>query len=91
MSDKAIGIPCYTLNITFLKIFYLAPKSRSLYGLLESWLGEGLLISNGEKWFRSRRLLTPAFHFDILKTYLEVKNTASDVFVVSRGFISQSR
>ncbi|XP_060561748.1 ultra-long-chain fatty acid omega-hydroxylase-like [Ruditapes philippinarum] len=58
-----------------------APKSRSLYSLIMSWLGEGLLISNGEKWFRSRRLLTPAFHFDILKAYLEVKNRASSIFV----------
>ncbi|XP_053375081.1 ultra-long-chain fatty acid omega-hydroxylase-like [Mercenaria mercenaria] len=58
-----------------------APKSRSLYGLVMSWLGEGLLVSNGEKWLRSRRLLTPAFHFDILKSYLEVKNRASDVLV----------
>ncbi|KAH3883802.1 hypothetical protein DPMN_007770 [Dreissena polymorpha] len=58
-----------------------APKSRNIYGLIQTWLGEGLLIANGDKWLRSRRLLTPAFHFDILKQYLIVKNRASDVLV----------
>ncbi|KAK3102082.1 hypothetical protein FSP39_008602 [Pinctada imbricata] len=38
------------------------------------WLGEGLLIAGGSRWARSRRLLTPAFHFDILKPYIAVYN-----------------
>ncbi|WAR03344.1 CP4F2-like protein [Mya arenaria] len=57
------------------------PKSRNVYQLVESWLGQGLLVSNGRKWARSRRLLTPAFHFDILKQYLLVKNNAAGVLV----------
>ena len=48
------------------------------YGFLKQWIGDGLLISKGNKWFRNRRLLTPAFHFDILKQYIDVYNDASD-------------
>ncbi|KAH9496501.1 hypothetical protein Btru_043196 [Bulinus truncatus] len=45
------------------------------------WLGEGLLIANGAKWSRSRRLLTPAFHFDILKQYLDIYNQCGDLLM----------
>ena len=34
---------------------------------------------------RSRRLLTPAFHFDILKPYLKVYAEAADTLVVGRN------
>ena len=51
------------------------PKSRDIYNVLLPWLGEGLLISENKKWFRNRRLLTPAFHYEILKGYITVYNT----------------
>lgn len=44
------------------------------YTLLRPWLGDGLLVSSGAKWFRNRRLLTPAFHFDVLKPYMSIYN-----------------
>lgn len=60
------------------------PKPRQLgtvYILGLDWLGEGLLIANGQKWLRNRRLLTPAFHFDILQSYIALKNKAASVLV----------
>ena len=51
------------------------------YGLVMPWIGEGLLISAGAKWFRNRRLLTPGFHFEILKPYVDVYNQCCDVFL----------
>ncbi|CAL8283766.1 unnamed protein product [Gadus morhua 'NCC'] len=38
---------------------------------------QSLLLSNGEEWSRRRRLLTPAFHFDVLKGYVAVFNNAT--------------
>lgn len=55
-----------------------------VYRFLQPWLGEGLLIAGGNKWARNRRLLTPAFHFEILKPYTNVFNQSSDILVVSK-------
>ena len=51
------------------------PKQYSTYRILDPWLGDGLLISRGAKWRRNRRLLTPAFHYEILKPYVSVYNS----------------
>ncbi|XP_002740020.1 ultra-long-chain fatty acid omega-hydroxylase-like [Saccoglossus kowalevskii] len=50
------------------------PKDPLAYGRLSEWLGDGLLISSGAKWKRNRRLLTPSFHFEVLKPYIKLYN-----------------
>ncbi|XP_042531606.1 cytochrome P450 4A10-like [Dipodomys spectabilis] len=56
------------------------PKGNVAYRFLAPWLGYGLLLLNGETWFQHRRMLTPAFHYDILKPYVET--TANSVRVM---------
>lgn len=50
------------------------------YGYLQPWLGSGLLVSDGQKWFNKRKAITPAFHFNILENFLEVFARHADVF-----------
>ncbi|XP_055467957.1 cytochrome P450 4F6 isoform X2 [Psammomys obesus] len=57
----------------------VAPKEMTLYGFLKPWLGDGLLLSAGKKWSHHRRLLTPAFHFDILKPYVKIFNKSVNI------------
>uniref|UniRef100_A0A8C8EA63 CP4B1 protein n=1 Tax=Otus sunia TaxID=257818 RepID=A0A8C8EA63_9STRI len=43
--------------------------------------GQGLLILNGTKWFQHRKLLTPAFHYDVLKSYVDLMSDSVKVML----------
>lgn len=48
------------------------------------------LISGGSKWFHRRKLLTPSFHFDILKDFLSVMNEKTNLFIEKLKLESQN-
>ncbi|KAM6216828.1 cytochrome P450 4F2-like [Rhynchocyon petersi] len=50
----------------------IAIKDALFYNFLQPWLGEGLLLNGGDKWNQHRCMLTPTFHFNILKPYMKV-------------------
>uniref|UniRef100_A0A915EL41 Cytochrome P450 n=1 Tax=Ditylenchus dipsaci TaxID=166011 RepID=A0A915EL41_9BILA len=51
------------------------------YDFLSPWIGQGLLISKPEKWRPRRKLLTPTFHYDILKDFVPVYNRHAKTLV----------
>ncbi|XP_059545663.1 cytochrome P450 4B1 [Myotis daubentonii] len=48
------------------------PKAPDVYNYFLQWIGKGLLVLDGPTWFQHRKLLTPGFHYDVLKPYVKV-------------------
>ncbi|NXP26507.1 CP4B1 protein, partial [Scytalopus superciliaris] len=57
------------------------PKASVPYKFLIPWIGEGLLILDGTKWFQHRKMLTPAFHYDVLKSYVTLMSDSVKVML----------
>ncbi|KAI4462569.1 cytochrome p450 family 4 [Holotrichia oblita] len=47
------------------------------YSFFKPWLGDGLLISTGDKWRRHRKLIAPTFHLNVLKSFIDLFNANS--------------
>ncbi|RVE48932.1 hypothetical protein evm_006394 [Chilo suppressalis] len=47
------------------------------YRFFKPWLGDGLLISTGQKWRSHRKIIAPTFHINILKSFVGVFNKNS--------------
>ena len=57
------------------------PKTRIMVNVFGSAIGDSTLVAKGKKWLHNRRLLTPAFHYEILKGYVPIVNSCLEVFV----------
>ncbi|CAH1406773.1 unnamed protein product [Nezara viridula] len=54
-----------------------------VYHTLLPLLGDGLITSKGEKWFAHRRMLTPAFHSNILESFFETFKSETNTYINS--------
>ncbi|EHB14337.1 Cytochrome P450 4B1 [Heterocephalus glaber] len=54
------------------------PKAADVYDFFLQWIGKGLLVLEGTKWFQHRKLLTPGFHYDVLKPYIAVFTSSAN-------------
>ncbi|XP_035393619.1 cytochrome P450 4B1-like [Cygnus atratus] len=57
------------------------PKSNILYKYLAAWIWQGLLTLNGTKWSQHQKLLAPAFHYDMLKSYVALRSNSVKVML----------
>ena len=56
------------------------PKGQE-YTYFNRWLGLGLLTSSGETWKNRRRMITPAFHFEVLEGFEQSMNENCKIMV----------
>ncbi|XP_052863436.1 cytochrome P450 4d2-like [Anopheles cruzii] len=56
-----------------------AAKSQD-YDKVSEWIGNGLLVSKGQKWFMRRKVITPGFHFKILDNFAPTFNRQAEAF-----------
>ncbi|XP_017774223.1 PREDICTED: cytochrome P450 4C1-like isoform X2 [Nicrophorus vespilloides] len=47
-------------------------KKSITYDYIKPLLGEGLVTASGKGWHSDRKMLTPAFHYDIIKRFLHI-------------------
>ncbi|XP_075245186.1 cytochrome P450 4C1-like isoform X2 [Convolutriloba macropyga] len=84
--EASVFVTKGTHAATVLKSSKHSEKSHH-YKKIHIWLKTGLLTSNGEKWRNRRKMLTPAFHFDILDKSLVIMmkhtNVGLDLFTAS--------
>ncbi|XP_017787234.1 PREDICTED: cytochrome P450 4d2-like [Nicrophorus vespilloides] len=74
-----------TTDLKLIEVIVNSPdlinKSYAYIIAFSRWLGDGLLISSGEKWRSHRKILTPAFHYKILEDFIEVFESRGKVLV----------
>ncbi|XP_012524924.1 cytochrome P450 4C1 [Monomorium pharaonis] len=51
------------------------------YNLIKPWLGNGLILSTGQKWFHDRKLIGPTFHFTILEQFAIIQSEKAEILL----------
>ncbi|CAO1377861.1 unnamed protein product [Diamesa serratosioi] len=51
------------------------------YNFFRPWLGNGILISSGDSWRKHRKIIAPAFHQNVLKTFISIFYENSKIIV----------
>ncbi|VEN62466.1 unnamed protein product [Callosobruchus maculatus] len=74
LGPKLVVCLCAPEDIEIILGSHVHLEKSPEYRLFEPWLGDGLLISKGDKWRSHRKMIAPTFHTSILKSFVPVFN-----------------
>ena len=69
----------------FLQISKLVSNGNINNDYIFGSAGKSLTIVNGKRWQQMRKLLTPAFHADVLKPYVKLFHESTNTLLVSQS------
>uniref|UniRef100_A0A8C3S982 Cytochrome P450 4B1-like n=1 Tax=Chelydra serpentina TaxID=8475 RepID=A0A8C3S982_CHESE len=73
------GRRCIVFSLS--QLTFPDPKDNVSYKHIVPWIGKGLLVLHGPKWYQHRKLLTPGFHYDVLKPYVPLVADSTKVML----------
>ncbi|XP_038616252.1 cytochrome P450 4A11-like isoform X2 [Tachyglossus aculeatus] len=81
--NGSFGVTFIVYHPDYLKVLFKRedPKNNLTYQFAVPWIGQGLLLLDGEKWFQHRKMLTPGFHYSILRPYVKIMADSVNVML----------
>lgn len=84
LKNCLVRLPCLSATVCF--IYWKEKRKVCSFCHINTFpapvLGKGLLTLMGDKWIQHRRLVTPGFHYEILKSYIKVMSESAHVMLV---------
>jgi cytochrome P450 len=57
---------------------YISQEQKPRWNLPGQFFGTNIVFSNGKEWRRFRKIINPAFHFNVVANFTNIFNTLSD-------------
>ncbi|XP_039268577.2 cytochrome P450 4A7-like [Styela clava] len=75
------SLECYHPDTVEPLLSHNIPKATIAYKFLRPWIGNSILMAEGDEWKRKRRLLAPAFSTKAIESYIPVFNETLNIMI----------
>lgn len=81
----------FTSNVKIIELIANNPRfgKADEYRFYKPWMGDSTLLTSGERWIKLRKLVSPAFHFQILEGFVGIFEEQADILVNELQHVTQ--